>query len=168
MKDTLEAVIKRCNGLYAVSVNEDSNKLYKGFLESQLRKRSFRILNQNKAANGVIEAYFELLVDKLYIFSIMCRKTSVQTELNKTTIADTFDKLKYLRVCGKEDYMWEDKTLHFCYRRRENGYLSMLKLPRYTSIIDEIGKEQGVVSLWGKHLSYKKDVGAKVRKHRFN
>lgn len=75
---------------------------------------------------------------------------------------------------GGEPSYWVDNDLRNAYTRRARArYLNKTEseseipgLLTFTEMIDEVGKDPEVVSIWGREISYKKDIGSnKKRRH---
>ncbi|HLF55028.1 MAG TPA: hypothetical protein VI612_04885 [Candidatus Nanoarchaeia archaeon] len=148
---TIDDVVKECQSTYQLAVTDQNKEKYAAFVKRQSRKHK---LDDQKN--------FTLLVDKLMLFSYLIRQSSVEVRGFDTKIViDKDEKLPALRVRGHGPYLWDDNTLYSIYARREYNHIAH-KLPRYTAIIDELGRDTEVVAIWGRRLSYDKDVGRKL------
>lgn len=155
---TIDDVVSECVKRFGLEVNERNREKYAAFLNRQLSKHPEYDLNfipKGKRTNP----YPLFLVDTMMIFSYLIKESKVKTHALGEGSLLTDETLTAMRVRGNGSYLWDDQTLSSIYSRRAQGHKEH-KLPRYTDIINELGKDQEVVAVWGRHISYEADVSS--------
>jgi hypothetical protein len=171
MAKALEEVIKDCQNLYDLKVDERTNPIYTGFLRKQLAKHPKYDLDYT-VGNGKCTCYpyRELLADILFLYSVIMRETPVvDVRTQHLDFVGSADKLRNLRVAGSSPYLWDDENLYRAYnnRKRNNAQFGKMGLKKYTELINELGSDPSIVKIWGKTLTYESDISCKIRRPRF-
>lgn len=159
MSNNLDDVINLCIERN-LEVNDENKGLSVEFLQDQLKKHPEHKLDfVDDSVRDYKFPYVDLLADKLLIFSYLTRRKEVQINYYslETTSLDSDDKLHLLKVVSPKTESWDDMNLFNLYTRRNKGY-KKYGMQDYKQIIDEIGAHPKVVEMWGRELTYDKDV----------
>jgi len=150
--DIVCPVIDRCYSLYKISLNESNCELYESFVRSQFHGLPAKIRRQKDCVAR------NLITDKLFYFSILLRDTPISAFDGVSRTLDSDEDLKNLRVFSFSDIgIWPDKRLgrvnfNRC-RARKYG------CPGTIAVIDEVGMEDRIRSLWGFAVRYDLHIG---------
>ncbi len=163
--NTLDDVIKSCEKDYGLIVAKEERDMYYKFLQRQLRRhRDYNLNYQQTEWRHDTFVYFNLLAHKLLILAYLIRKKKVKRDYYDQygTLLDNEEKLHLLRVRGSRTYEWGDTILSSLYMRIEYNK-KKYGLMGYIEIINEIGKDPLVASIWKREISYEKDISARVK-----
>ena len=157
---SIDAIIKSCEAEYKLEITAENVAEYFGFLQRQLDvyKEHINTLFPAFGRNSQ-QAYFKLLVDKLLLFAYLTRRKKVRAIANdpeSETLIDSWDKIPLLKSHGIELNRWPDQNLAKLYGRRE--YSNFPKIPRYVALINEIGQDPEVASIWGEKIVYNRHM----------
>lgn len=164
VSNSIDDIINTASMEYRLEVTPENRQKYVEFLKRQLCSHpAYAKDHQHRITK---KAYHALLVDILLIFAYLTRRRKVKqsTHDSEGTLLDSDEKLHLLRAIGNDASSWDDLQLCGLYMRRGYGHRAH-KLPSYTALIDEIGKDEEVVKIWGRELSYDRDLSAKERKY---
>lgn len=156
MNHTIDNVIQECKTSNGLEVTPENRRLHFEFIQRQLDVHKDYDLNFRPGNSKRLSyPFFDLLSDKLYIFSILVRQTGVRTNPHneETTFIDDVEKLKFLRIRGSNRNFWDDESLYYLYSRRETNKKKSGMI-KYKDIINELGKDSEVIKIWGKGISY--------------
>jgi len=148
--DIVNKVIAESEIINALDISDENRSLYVKVIKSDLRKKRAKNFNPEKKK----DPYFKFLVDKIAVFGYLMRDQEVLLQ-RKWELIDTDKRLHLLKVYAAHE-VWEYKTLVKMNARLYTASKAH-GLPRYTQLIDEIGKIKEVRELWGRTLTYEKD-----------
>ncbi len=160
VSNSIDDIIETANKEYNLEVTPENKTEYIEFLQRQLNANP--AYGQDHKTHITKKAYHALLVDILLIFAYLTRRRKVKQSVHDSegTLLSSNEKLHLLRARGNVENSWDDLQLYGPYKRRGYGYRAH-KLPSYTALIDEIGKDPEVVKIWGRELYYAKDISAR-------
>jgi len=159
MANTLDDVLVACDSRYNINAeNHETRDSCISFLRRQQKKHNYDLDFRENTRGGNV--YFDLLADKLFIFSILAGMRKVKDVYQNETLVDSDDKLILLRSVGTVGYMWSDDDLYHAYCRMENAARRQdNKKFKYMSVIDDVGQDKEIAGIWGRKLNYKEDIG---------
>lgn len=165
IEKVIAEVMKNVPRECGISLTEDNKTMYYGFLQRQLKVHPEYC--EGYRPDSERNKYISLLLDIVQIFAYLSRQKKVKQHISDAegTLIDTDEKLRLLRVRGNEYCLWDDEKLCLIYITRKSA-VKFHSLSGYTALIDEIGKDQEVVRVWGRELCYANDVSAMIKKYR--
>jgi len=163
MGNTIDDVIRSCAERYKLLLDDESAGMYRAFLGRQQEEHNYDLdLSKNERGRPA-QLYFELLVDKLLLFSVLARRRKVSDEFENEKFVDSYENLELFRVKGAAAYLWDDSSLCHAYIRRIRAEKNH-NLMKYTEILDELGQDPEVVLIWGAQLNYAEHIGKNRKK----
>lgn len=169
---TLDEIIASAKRDYGLSVTETNLPPFKSFLKRQMRAHPEYDL-EFKPAPRAHRIYVDLLVDKSLLFAYLFRQRAVYQD-GTETVLDSDEKLALLKAYPSDLPSWPDRRLACIYTRRSSAChkYGQDSLMLYVQIINEVGKDPAVVSLWGKEIQYEREISPRRKKltlgHRLN
>ncbi len=154
---SIDEIIALCTAEHTADIPADGRKLFSGFVRRQMKQHPEYTLEQR----GITHPYCEELADKLTFFAYFMRQlpTADRRYGSEPFLVDTDEKLKALQKRTTADE-WDDLALFRIYQRvsgRRQAHKD-LSLQLYRELFDDAGADPEVVRLWGRALTYGRDV----------
>lgn len=163
--NTLDDVIKECQEKYVLGVTERNRSKYVAFLQRQLKAHPDYNLNFRTEATKNPFPYFNLIVDKLLLFSYLIGETPIiagykeHTEVKRIkSIRDLYllrpAEMGYGRRASKSALMRRTDRRLFDLCHRFYNKKNIFKSQNWGEAIDELGRDIVVIRHFGQKITY--------------
>ena len=154
LEEILELAVRR-----GLNVTEDNKPAYIDFLQRQVAAHpDYELVRHNKVR---FSPDASLLADKTYVFGCLTRLQKVKDKVGDQKIIIEEEDLRLLKIYGADHTIWDDTNLGRVYVRNTRSKTKM----KYKEIVDEVGQDPFIVRIWGRELTYDKDIFFRKKQH---